>query len=445
MTERLISSIRIDGLFGLYTYRLPEKESFSNAGILYGDNGVGKSTVLRLVFHLLSAADNRGHRSALLKTEFRKLSVELSSRISLSVQRVKEKKDTLELRIQKSRKTLAKWTWTNSKPLPDRIRLLMSHEEFQFSGVDDLDEESLDHINYIRILRQVVPNIFLLNSDRRLYSDEIPNPSEEMELRRVMKLEDSKNIDDLVSKSHALALVQALSEVRKWFSEKAVKASNLGSSNVHTVYEDIFNHLLENNKQNKKIEKDTLLKRMSELESKTKEFSQYDLSSSLGMKNFRAALNKFDGQNFKSAAALLVPYISSLESRFAAINPIYLLVDKFSKMINSLLQDKHIIFRVGEGIKVINKLGIELEPKQLSSGEQQLLLLFCYVLMSGDKPTIFMIDEPEISLNIKWQRQLVQSLLDLKEGSKVQFIFATHSIELLSQYRDRVVELKTKQ
>lgn len=53
-----------------------------------------------------------------------------------------------------------------------------------------------------------------------------------------------------------------------------------------------------------------------------------------------------------------------------------------------------------------------------------------------------MIDEPEISLNIKWQRRLVQSLLDIAKGANTQFIFASHSMELLAQHRERVVRLE---
>lgn len=62
MAARLISYIKVEKLFGLYTYKIPETGELSNAAILYGDNGVGKSTLLRLVFHLLSAAHNRGRR-----------------------------------------------------------------------------------------------------------------------------------------------------------------------------------------------------------------------------------------------------------------------------------------------------------------------------------------------------------------------------------------------
>ncbi|MGL4709466.1 MAG: AAA family ATPase [Aeromonas veronii] len=98
-------------------------------------------------------------------------------------------------------------------------------------------------------------------------------------------------------------------------------------------------------------------------------------------------------------------------------------------------------FTLGSGFVIKNRLDAILEPSKLSSGEQQLLLLFCYVLTARDNPSVFMIDEPEISLNVKWQRQLIQSLLDITEKSQIQFIFASHSIELFAQHRRRVVKV----
>jgi ABC-type glutathione transport system ATPase component len=109
--------------------------------------------------------------------------------------------------------------------------------------------------------------------------------------------------------------------------------------------------------------------------------------------------------------------------------------------VNAFLRDKTITFRPNSGFVISNRLSVKLAPSQLSSGEQQLLLLLCYVLMGRDEASIFMIDEPEISLNVKWQRQLVRSLLDLAKGTETQFLFASHSMELLAQHRSRVVQL----
>ncbi len=38
MTARLIARIRVEKLFGLYTYVIPEVGELANAAILYGDN-----------------------------------------------------------------------------------------------------------------------------------------------------------------------------------------------------------------------------------------------------------------------------------------------------------------------------------------------------------------------------------------------------------------------
>ena len=58
--------------------------------------------------------------------------------------------------------------------------------------------------------------------------------------------------------------------------------------------------------------------------------------------------------------------------------------------------------------------------------------------------TIFLIDEPEISLNVKWQRVLVDTLLGLVRGTNVEFILATHSLELLASQREHVYRLESK-
>jgi predicted ATP-binding protein involved in virulence len=60
------------------------------------------------------------------------------------------------------------------------------------------------------------------------------------------------------------------------------------------------------------------------------------------------------------------------------------------------------------------------------------------------RTAIFIIDEPELSLNVKWQRRIVQSLLDCAEGASVQFIMASHSMEVLAAHRKHVVQLVNK-
>ncbi|MBK1990990.1 ATP-binding protein, partial [Sphaerospermopsis aphanizomenoides BCCUSP55] len=128
-------------------------------------------------------------------------------------------------------------------------------------------------------------------------------------------------------------------------------------------------------------------------------------------------------------------------ARFNALQSIQNLLTTFESTINKFFHDKYIKIHVTDGIKIFTDENLELSPDKLSSGEKQLLLLFCNTLTARDKATIFIIDEPEISLNVKWQRQLIDALLELTKGSQVQFILATHSIELLSKYKNHVIKL----
>lgn len=61
----------------------------------------------------------------------------------------------------------------------------------------------------------------------------------------------------------------------------------------------------------------------------------------------------------------------------------------------------------------------------LSSGEKQIFYILLKVLLQEDKPTIFLLDEPEISLHITWQEKLIKFIRELNPNCQV--IAVTHS------------------
>ena len=75
----------------------------------------------------------------------------------------------------------------------------------------------------------------------------------------------------------------------------------------------------------------------------------------------------------------------------------------------------------------------------LSSGEKQLLSFLAYNAFMQN--AIFIIDEPELSLHVDWQRQLFPTLL--KQGTSNQFIVATHSPFIYSKYPDKELMLSS--
>ena len=78
---------------------------------------------------------------------------------------------------------------------------------------------------------------------------------------------------------------------------------------------------------------------------------------------------------------------------------------------------------------------------KLSSGEKQMLSFLSYNAFS--EKTIFFIDEPELSLHIDWQRLLLQTLLD--QGTGNQFFIATHSPFTFSRYQHKEILLGNDQ
>jgi predicted ATP-dependent endonuclease of OLD family len=64
-------------------------------------------------------------------------------------------------------------------------------------------------------------------------------------------------------------------------------------------------------------------------------------------------------------------------------------------------------------------------PKELSSGEKQLLIILLTVLLERGEEYILMLDEPEISMHISWQYKLIDMIFQL--NPEVQIILTTHS------------------
>lgn len=82
---------------------------------------------------------------------------------------------------------------------------------------------------------------------------------------------------------------------------------------------------------------------------------------------------------------------------------------------------------------------ITITPSSLSSGEKQLLILLTETLLQQNVPTIFLADEPELSLHIDWQRKIISSVRELNPNA--QIIVATHSPEIAGLWIPNVINM----
>ena len=103
---------------------------------------------------------------------------------------------------------------------------------------------------------------------------------------------------------------------------------------------------------------------------------------------------------------------------FNSINKIFA---ETQKTIDITLNNEIIFRRENSIIPLIN----------LSSGEKQLLLILLSVFLMEEKPYILLMDEPEISLHISWQQQLIDVIRELNPNC--QIIIATHSPSIFGE------------
>ena len=103
-------------------------------------------------------------------------------------------------------------------------------------------------------------------------------------------------------------------------------------------------------------------------------------------------------------------------------------------LINAKLLGKEIRISRESGFTVNQPDGPQLNPDELSSGEQHLIILYLKLLIELKPNSIVLIDEPEISWHLKWQSTFIDELRQIQEQlPSLQFIIATHSMSILGE------------
>lgn len=116
-----------------------------------------------------------------------------------------------------------------------------------------------------------------------------------------------------------------------------------------------------------------------------------------------------------------------------AIDKLDLPLKEITKIANSFLNESNKNLKINASGK-LNVVWSEKEviTDNLSSGEMQLILIIVHLVFCEfrKESSIFMIDEPELSLHLSWQEKFVDAILHASPST--QFILATHSPAIIS-------------
>jgi len=151
------------------------------------------------------------------------------------------------------------------------------------------------------------------------------------------------------------------------------------------------------------------------------------------------------------ASRVLSVYKSSLQQRLDAQITAYYTIERYLESVNGFLERKQLKIGSTSLPQGRGKLGVKIGDEEaihslqiLSSGERQVVgLIYAASHMTGGR--VVLIDEPEISLHIDWQRKLLPEMvkqLDEKQLDEKQLIICTHSAVIASKYRERMIKLE---
>lgn len=432
-----IRSISIKGMFGKYDFNhIPlwgMDPDAKNVAFLYGDNGVGKTTILKLIYSILSDEVNEGHRSYIARTKFQKIEIVFGDGQKVSV--VKESKDFM-----------------------GSFRYIFEGPNFNSSTKVIADQECLvrgsknPKLAEVESILSQFPNMIFVNDQRHIkYSSRgrrrPPRDSEQLEswgsksfFRYPLDREQSSEIDeDHVS----ISLAEAIRETYDFMVSQSVVSSSAGDRSANQVYLDVARAIARapvGGHGDSAVSRIELMESLRILSDQIAAYEKYRVFGNLDVAGISQELEQTRPEALPQLISVIAPYVRSLSERVAANQQLLDIMVTFETTVNRFLRRKCVEVNLIDGIRFIASDGEDIKPSALSSGEKHLMFLSCSALTSRDAPTVILIDEPELSLNYKWQRELTEGLLALA-GPMAQFIMATHSFEILSGATSAVVPL----
>jgi predicted ATP-binding protein involved in virulence len=412
-----IKSVTVKGLFNQFDHHIDFNQE-ERITILHGINGVGKTTLLRMINSLFNFRIYNFN-----EIPFTSFIIELSNGSQIRV----EKK---HLKIRNT------------------LNIFINKEKINFQN---LDIESL--IKRLPWISKIDDDVFY---DRRTeeplsleevmeqYSDRLPS-------------KDVKNLELIERLEHMS--VQLIETSRLFRTVKRDEFHRRKEIITHTVkiYADELQQLIRSAmadyaKKTQELEQTFPFRLLETSEPYTNEQLKEHI---VGLQDKRNELRAIGLLSTTDSTALEASSIDNLESQHAAVMKLYVKdseeklavleglsgkIKLLLKIINSKFQGKELRIDEKKGLVIIGKEG-EIDPTLLSSGEQHELVMFYDLIFKVEPNTLVMIDEPELSLHVTWQNKFIDELKEIVEHSKFDVLIATHSPTIVGQNSHLMVGL----
>lgn len=140
---------------------------------------------------------------------------------------------------------------------------------------------------------------------------------------------------------------------------------------------------------------------------------------------------------------ILEIYAEDTKAKLGIFDQAYEKIKLFKQILEKRFSFKRIEIDPRHGIRAIDMDTDQVIPlAELSSGEQHELVLIYDLLFTVEEDSLILIDEPELSLHVAWQKQFIADLERIQAFKTLRVLIATHSPQIIHDKWDLVHELR---
>ena len=454
-----ITKISVEDLFDYYCYDIELREH-SPITIVHAPNGYGKSTVLKLIRSVLSNTITE-----IVDVPFKRYTLYLDDGKDINIQKRTENEDTREytqevtISINQDGKMLESVNFNFSY---DSLMFLKEEGIQEYIRREEvrrrrhaMDSRNGDHepynlrkrferLNYaLEDIRKTV-QVNYIDSNRLYAQDDAQNEDRLEYIREINRRHITESRmrgieygsfngvnENILRASHAI--LQNIRDVRQKYSEESEKRDRTFPNRLIQAV---------NNQKQRVYSDDEIKKNLEEIEKKRSNLEKTGLIPQ--SKQIVQTITSIDSTMRK----FYTLYIDDTFKNLSTFDTIQEQLELFMDIINNRtsFSNKEMRIDIRRGVvfkRIQSKSGnhklIPLE--KLSSGEKHDFILFYELIFKSNENTVFLIDEPEISLHVAWQMQFVDMLDTICRITGTQALIATHSPDIVNGHDDLLVSL----
>jgi predicted ATP-binding protein involved in virulence len=416
----LLIKAYVKDLFGYLTYEINFAKVEGNVVLIHGPNGSGKTTI----FKMIESISNKRF-DIFFKTPFTTFTLETNN-LSLTIEKINDR--LIRFNNEHDLEYNPLLESNDSDDIEEINRILHSYgairvgaRYFEYEGKEYFYKDLIKKIRLKEnsespqpeIISAIVKelNILYIGAERLFNND----------LRKVV---DNTNRLKGIIQSFETKYGILSKDLDAKFPKKIIKSG--------TIFDE-------------KLQSEEIVEKLQKLSVKRNQLTKKgilsdDNSSNLIPANEITIDDIVDNQHLKQ---FLNFYLDDNETKLDVFDELLEKINTFERIIKGYFVNKkiHVSKKDGYVIELTKgKLkGMPIPLESLSSGEQHFLVLFFELIFSSDKNFIVLVDEPEISLHISWQVNMVEALIEVAELSNTYFVLATHSPSILRNHKDKVL------